>query len=48
MFHGISTLIGYLMPNSVHTNILDMYDLEMNSLYVTIFKQAKAQLFARS
>ena len=26
-FHGISTLVGYLMPNPVYTYILNIYDL---------------------
>ena len=25
-FHGISTIVGYLMPNPLHTNILYIYD----------------------
>ena len=27
MFYGISTIVGYLMPNPLYTNILDIYDL---------------------
>ena len=26
-FYGISTIVGYLMPNPVYTYILDIYDL---------------------
>ena len=26
-FYGISTIAGYLMPNPVHTYILNIYDL---------------------
>ena len=26
-FYGISTLVGYLMPNPVYTYILNLYDL---------------------
>ena len=26
-FYGISSLVGYLMPNSVYSYILDMYEL---------------------
>ena len=26
-YYGISTIVGYLMPNSVYTNILDKYGL---------------------
>ena len=26
-FYGISSIVGYLMPNPVHTYILDIYDL---------------------
>ena len=26
-FYGISTIIGYLMPNQVYSYILDIYDL---------------------
>ena len=26
-FYGISTIIGYLIPNPVNTYILDIYDL---------------------
>ncbi len=32
VFYAISTLVGYLMPNIVNTNILNIYDLPMNSL----------------
>ena len=31
-FHGISTIVGYLMPNSLYTYILDIYDLVWLSL----------------
>ena len=27
LFYGISTIIGYLMPNPLYTYILDIYDL---------------------
>ncbi len=36
VFYGISTLIGYLMTNPVHTNALNIYDLLINSLCVTL------------
>ena len=26
-FYGISTIVGYLMTNSLYTHILDVYDL---------------------
>ena len=26
-FYGISTIVGYLMPNSLYTYILNIYDL---------------------
>ena len=26
-FYGISTIVGYLMPNSIYTHILNIYDL---------------------
>ena len=26
-FYGISTIVGYLMPNHVYTYILNIYDL---------------------
>ena len=26
-FYGISTIAGYFMPNSLHTYILNIYDL---------------------
>ena len=26
-FYGISTIVGYLMPNPLYTNILSIYDL---------------------
>ena len=26
-FYGISTIIGYLMPNPIYTHILDIYEL---------------------
>ena len=37
-FHGTSTIVGHLMPNPVYTYMLNIYDLLMNSLLVTIFK----------
>ena len=37
VFYGISTLLGYLMPNPVYTYILYIYDLKVNSLYVRLF-----------
>ena len=30
--YGISTFVGYLMPNPVNTYILDIYDLLIKSL----------------
>ena len=27
-FYGISTIVGYLMPNPVFTYVLNLYDLE--------------------
>ena len=27
-FYGISTIVGYLLPNPVYMNILDKYDLK--------------------
>ena len=27
-FYGISTVVGYLMPNPVYTYILDIYDFK--------------------
>ena len=27
VFNGISTLVGYLMPNPVYTNVLNIYNL---------------------
>ena len=27
-FYSISTIVGYLMPNLLYTNILDIYDLQ--------------------
>ena len=27
LFYGISTMVGYLMPNPVYSYILDVYDL---------------------
>ena len=32
VFYGISTLVGYLMPNPVYTCISNIYDLQKNSL----------------
>ena len=26
-FYGISTIVGYLIPNPLYTSILDLYDL---------------------
>ena len=28
-FYGISTIVGYLMPNPLYTYILDIYDLSL-------------------
>ena len=28
-FHGIPTLVGYLMPNPLYTYILNIYDLDL-------------------
>ena len=44
--HGISTLVGYLMPNPVYTYIRDIYELNELFLVNIIFKQVKAPLFA--
>ena len=27
-FYGISTTVGYLLPNPVHTHFLNVYDLQ--------------------
>ena len=48
MFYGISTLVGYLIPNPVYTYILNICDLSTNSLSVTTFKQTRVHLFAHS
>ena len=32
-FYGISTLVGYLMPNHVYTYILNINNLETKSLW---------------
>ena len=31
-FNGISTIVGYLMPNPLYTYILDIYDLVLLGL----------------
>ena len=48
MFYSLSTLVGYLMPNSVYTHMLNMYDLFMNRLKVKINNRARAHLCAHS
>ena len=35
------------MPNPVYTYIFNIYDMQMNSLLVPIFKLTKAHLFAQ-
>ena len=35
--YSISTLIGYLMPNRVYRYLSNIYDLQRNCLYITIF-----------
>ena len=35
-FYGISTIVGYLMPNPAFTYILDIYDLKTHSLIHTV------------
>ena len=47
-FYGISTLAGYLMPNLVYTDLLNTYDLQINSWLEIIFKQAIVHLFAHN
>ena len=39
-FYGISTIVGYLMPNPLYTYILNIYDLFTH--FYDIFKQARA------
>ena len=46
MFYNMSTLVGYLMTNPVYTYTL--FDLQVNSLLVTIFKRARAHFFEHS
>ena len=42
-FHGISTIVGYLMPNRVITYVLDIYELLINiCLLMNILKRAWA------
>ena len=36
-FYGISTLVDYLMPNTVYIYILGIYDLLANSLWLKLF-----------
>ena len=43
-FYGISTIVGYSMPNHLYTFILSIYDLETNSVY-NIFKWSWAHFF---
>ena len=38
-FYGISTLLGYLMPNSLNIYVLNMYDLLTHSVD-NVFKWA--------
>ena len=33
-FYGISTHVGYLMPNPIYYDVINIYDLYANSLYV--------------
>ena len=39
VFYGISTLMGYLIPNSVYTYFTN--DLQTNSLQVTFLNEPK-------
>ena len=36
-FYGISTVIGYLMPNPVFTNILNIYELKTHFVDTYLF-----------
>ena len=37
VFYGTSTLVSYLLLNPFYTNILNVHDLLLNSLKVTLF-----------
>ena len=43
-FYGISTIVGYLMPNPLYTYILNIYD-KWTHFVDNIFKRAWAYLF---
>ena len=42
-FHSISTVVDYLIPNTVYTYIINIYDFVDNT-----FKWARANFFAHS
>ena len=46
-FYGISTIVGYLMPNSLYTYTSNIYDL-WTDFVDNIIKWAYAHLFAHS
>ena len=42
-FYGISTIVGYLMPNPVYTYISNIYDLQ--TLLITFLNKPKLIFF---
>ena len=45
MFHSMSTIIGYSMPNPLHTFILNIYDLVWFYGIPNLVFNAKSSLF---
>ena len=45
VFHGISTIVGYLMPNPLYTCRSDIYDFETHFVD-NVFKRAYARSLA--
>ena len=40
-FYGILTIVGYLMPNPVYTNILNICITHKHSLYITFLNDSE-------
>ena len=47
LLFGISILVGYLMPNTIYTHVLNVYDL-LTHFVDKIFKTSRAHFFAHS
>ena len=47
-FYSISTIVGYLRPNSVYAYILDLYDLSKNCYVLLMIQLNISHLFTDS